>query len=270
MGTLARALEDFFTARRLALPTDQAEQLAAGRRQRRVDDVPEPLRSAVAGFAGAMLRALERARRAGTRPRSDHTIETALATMRDLARFLISDRNKREWALVDVHDIEAFLVHPPKSRKRRLVGILALLHGASSHEARLLQVDDINHQTQSIWLGNRPHPAPLDPASWAVLQRCLAHRDQQRTINPHVLVTKGTKAGQGPASTAYLSHVLDSCGVSPRIIRSTRLVELVNTMDPKLVAAAFGMDAQSPLVHLADHVDPDRLPPAISGDGPRP
>ncbi|CDR18165.1 hypothetical protein [Streptomyces iranensis] len=29
------------------------------------------------------------------------------------------------------------------------------------------------------------------------------------------------------------------------MIRSTRLVDLVNTMDPKLVAAAFGMDPQA-------------------------
>lgn len=30
-------------------------------------------------------------------------------------------------------------------------------------------------------------------------------------------------------------------------------------MDPKLVAAAFGMDPQSPLTYLADHVDDMRL-----------
>ena len=40
MGSLARALEDYFTAEGLALPTDQAERLAAGRRQRRIDAVP--------------------------------------------------------------------------------------------------------------------------------------------------------------------------------------------------------------------------------------
>lgn len=44
------------------------------------------------------------------------------------------------------------------------------------------------------------------------------------------------------------------------MIRSTRLVDLVNTMDPKLVAAAFGMDPQATLIYLADHVDPGRLP----------
>ena len=321
MGPLARALEDFFTGRRLALPTDQAEQLAAGRRQRRVDEVPQPLRPAAAGFADSMLRARERARRAGTRPRSNHTIETALAILRDLARFLVSDRRKHQWALVDVGDIEAFLASMPKSRKRRLtvlrqffrfaraqrlvlvdptkglsakesnafrgriltldqqrtlfrrwttdtavhpheafVGMLALLHGASGQEARLLRIDDIDHQAQALRMGNRPHPIPLDPASWAALQGCLAHRDQQRTDNPHLIVTKGTKARRGPASTAYLSHVLDGCGLSPRMIRSTRLVALVNTMDPKLLAAAFGMDPQAPMIYLADHVDAGRLP----------
>ncbi|MEU8824900.1 hypothetical protein [Streptomyces sp. NPDC048636] len=36
--------------------------------------------------------------------------------------------------------------------------------------------------------------------------------------------------------------------------------DLVDTMDPKLVAAAFGMDPQATLIYLADHIDPGRLP----------
>ncbi|MGR4880591.1 hypothetical protein ACIPUC_14320 [Streptomyces sp. LARHCF249] len=44
------------------------------------------------------------------------------------------------------------------------------------------------------------------------------------------------------------------------MIRGTRLLDLVNTMDPKLVAAALGMDAQATLIYLADHVDEVRLP----------
>ncbi|WP_406468901.1 tyrosine-type recombinase/integrase [Streptomyces sp. NBC_01594] len=319
MGSFARALEDFFTLHGLALPTDQAERLAAGRRGRRLEAVPEPLRQAVAAFDSSRMRAQERARRAGTRPRSNHTLETALATMRDLARFLVNERDKRDWALVDVHDIEAFLAILPRGRKRRLtvlrqffrfaqsqkmvlvdptrqlvakeangfrgrtlaldqqrelfrrwttdehvhpheavVGMLALLHGASSSEVRMLQINDIDQQAQTVRLGKRPHPVPLDPASWTVLQRCLAHREAWRTDNPHALVTKGTKAGRSPASTAYLSHVLDDCGFPPRMIRSTRLVDLVNTMDPKLVAAAFGMDPQAALIYLADSIDPTR------------
>lgn len=66
------------------------------------------------------------------------------------------------------------------------------------------------------------------------------------------------QGGRGPASTAYLSRTLDDCGYPPRMIRSTRLVDLVNTMDPKLVAAS-GMDPQATLICLADQVDPGRL-----------
>ncbi|MFJ3206048.1 integrase [Streptomyces sp. NPDC086989] len=321
MGSFARALEDFFTLRGLALPTDQADQLAAGRRRRRVEAVPEPLRPAVAAFDISRMRAQDRARRAGTRPRSNHTLEAALATLRDLAIFLINERDKDGWSIVDVHDVEAFLAVLPRARKRRLtvlrqffrfaraqklvlvdptrglvvkeakgfrgqtltldqqrelfrrwtteehvhpheplVGMLALLHGASSSEVRLLQIAEVDHFAQRVRLGKRPHPVPLDPASWTVLQRCLAHRDAWPTENPHVLVTKGTKAGRSPASTAYLSHILDDCGFPPRVIRSTRLVDLVNTLDPKLVAASFGMDPQAALIYLADHVDEGRLP----------
>jgi hypothetical protein len=55
-------------------------------------------------------------------------------------------------------------------------------------------------------------------------------------------------------------HVLDACGLTPRTVRGTRLVDLVNTMDPKLVAVAFGMEPGAAMIYLADHVDPTRLP----------
>jgi hypothetical protein len=147
-------------------------------------------------------------------------------------------------------------VHPHEA----LIGILALLHGMSSREARLLRCDGIDPRLRTIRLGDRPHPVPMDPASWAVLERCLAHRASWGTANPHVIVTKGTKAGRSPASVAYLSHVLDDCGFGPRMIRTTRLLDLVNTMDPKLVAAAFGMTSEATMIYLADYVDPTRLP----------
>jgi hypothetical protein len=98
---------------------------------------------------------------------------------------------------------------------------------------------------------------PLNPASWRVLQRCLAHRDSQRTANPHAIVTKVTKAGRSPTSIAYVTHLLDACGAPPRSVRCTRLADLVNTIDPKL-AAAFGMKPESVMYYLADHLDPGR------------
>lgn len=308
------------------MPTDHAEQLAADRRKRRIDAVPATMRPAVASFAESLLAARARARRAGTLPRTDRTIDVALATVRDLALFLDQQRGKQDWSTVDVADIEEFLNLQPNNRPRRLtvlrqffrfararrlllidptrglarkqpkgfrgrtltidrqrllfrrwstdptvhphealVGILALLHGASPRELRLLRCDTIDQRECTIRLDGRPHPVPLDPASWAVLTRCLAHRRSQRTRNPHVIVTKVTKTGREPASTAYLTHVLDASGLAPRTVRSTRLVDLVNTMDPQLVAVAFGMDPEAAMIYLADHVDPTRLPTDTSG-----
>lgn len=319
-GTLARTLEAFFVTRGLAVPTDQAERLAAGRRQRRINAVPGPLRPAVAAFAAACLAAQERARRAGTLPRSDSTIEHRLSAVRDLAVFLEAERGKRDWATADVHDIEAFLASRPANRKSRLAalrqffswartskliladptrgltareprgfrgptaslalqrqlfrrwtaghtahphecltGLLALLHGATCAELRGLAISDIDAAAQSVRFGRRPTSTPLDPASWTALQRCLDHRARLGTANPHVLVTKQTKSTRQPASAYYLSHILDPAGVRPRLLRATRLAELVTTMDAKLVSAAFGMRPEGVLIYLADHVDQDRL-----------
>jgi site-specific recombinase XerC len=321
MGSLARVLEAFFTERGLAMATDQDDRLAAGRRQKRIHATPAGMRVAVAAFAESMLRARDRARRAGTRPRTDRTIESALAIVRDLALFLDTQRGKQDWALVDVTDIEAFLAESPNNRARRLAvlrqffrfarnrrvvlvnptngvsvkrhrgfrgrtltiteqrtlfrrwisdssvhphealfGLLAMLHGASSRELRLLRVEHIDVGARSIRLGKRPHPVPLDPASWTALQRSLDHRDTLRTNNPHVLVTRGTKADRRPASEAYMSHLLDRCGLPPKMLRSTRLADLVNMIDPKLVSAAFGMRPEGAMIYLADHLDEGRLP----------
>jgi hypothetical protein len=99
-------------------------------------------------------------------------------------------------------------------------------------------------------------PGDLDAAG-----AVLAHRESQRTANPHLVVTLVTKAGTEPASTAYFSHLLDASGVPPRTVRCTRLADLVNTMDPKIVAATFGMDPEGAMFYLADHVDHTRFEP---------
>ena len=89
------------------------------------------------------------------------------------------------------------------------------------------------------------------------------------------MVTKGTKAGRSPASTAYMSHLLDGCGVPPRELRCTRLADLVSTIDPKFVAAASGMRPESVMFYLAGHMDDARLagedhqPPEVSSRAER-
>lgn len=321
-GPLARTLEDFLTCHQLAFGLDQAARLAAGRRQRRVDGTPEPLRPTVRLFCEHLVRSRERARRAGTHPRADSTIEGALAIVRDLALFLVDDRAKTDWATAQTGDIEAFLNAQPANRRRRLsttrqffgwarrnklvlvdpttavtlssyrgftgdtltvteqrrlfrrwthrldedvhpyetlVGLLALMHAFTSIELRHIRVEDIDLPGQTIRVDGRPHPVPLDPASLAAIGACLTHRGALRTPNPHLIVTKITKTRSTPASTAYISHILDPAGVNAKTLRSTRLVDLVISLDPKLVAEALGMNAGGLLDYLADHVDPDRL-----------
>ena len=119
-GSLARTLEDFFVSEHLAFGLDQDERLAAGRRQRRINATPQPLRPTVQAFEEHLIRGRERARRAGTRPRTDSTIEQALTIVRDLARFVVTERSKYDWSTVEVADIEAFLCPSPKNRRRRL------------------------------------------------------------------------------------------------------------------------------------------------------
>ncbi|MGW1761533.1 hypothetical protein [Streptomyces mirabilis] len=96
MGSLARALEDYLTQRALALPTDHADRLAAGRRRRRIEAAPLPLRPQVQAFSDSLLRARGRALRAGTLPRADITIDAALAIVRDFARFLTDHCGKHD------------------------------------------------------------------------------------------------------------------------------------------------------------------------------
>jgi len=319
-GTLARTLEQFLVAEGLAFGLDQEAHLARGRRQRRVDAVPEPLRPAVAAFADQLVRSQERARRAGTRPRADSTIEQVISIVRDLARFLHAERFKGEWSTVDASDIDAFLQGQLGNRARRLgvsrqffrwarksklvlvdptrdssggqrrgfigetltigdqrrlfrrwttdpdvhphealVGVLALLHAASNVESRSLLVDDVDLTRSTLRIGRRVHPVPLDPVSEAAMRRCLAHRDALGTHNPHIIVTTQTKTRETPASPAYVTHVLEAAEVSPKRLRSTRIVDLVAALDLKVVSEALGLKAEGLVDYLADHVDSDRL-----------
>ena len=319
-GPLARTLEDFFIEHQLAFGLDQPARLAAGRRQRRVDATPEPLRTGVELFCERLVRSRERAIRAGTHPRTDSTIEGNLANVRDFARFLVDERSKTDWSTVQPADIDAFLNTQPTNRRRRLtslrqffawarknrivlvdptadlalspqrgfkgetltigeqrrlfrrwtsdatvhphealVGLLALLHALSLAELRQLLASDIDHDHRTIRVTGRPHPLSLDPVSFATIERCLQHHDSQRTRNPHLIVTKVTRPRLTPPSPAYMTHVLDDTGVRIKKLRATRLVELLHSLDVKLVAEALAMNGDGLLDYLADDVDAGRL-----------
>lgn len=316
-GALARTLEEFFVERGLAFGLDESARLARGRRDRRIANVPEDLRPAVAGYAEHLVRSQQRAKRTGTHPQSDSTIESALALVRDFARFLVDHQSKTDWSSVELSDVERFLVLQPANRSRRLgalrgffrfartrklvlvdptsgvarmsragfsgrvlspedqrrlfrrwsspdaeveahealVGILSLLHAASNAEIRGLQVGDVDLRRQTLHLGLRPHVLPIDPVTQTAIERALSHRASLGTQNPHVIVTRATKTRSNPASPSYVTHVLHSAGVSPKVLRQTRVIDLVTGLDPKVAAEILGMNAGGLAAYLADDVN---------------
>jgi len=64
---------------------------------------------------------------------------------------------------------------------------------------------------------------------------------------------------RAPASAGYVKNTLRAIGIQPRILRSTRITDLVTTVDVKLVGAAYGMANEAVTAYLADHVDAARL-----------
>ncbi len=147
-------------------------------------------------------------------------------------------------------------IHPHEA----LTGLLALIHGATTQEIRHLTVEAIAPAAEAVTLQGRPHPTPLDPWTRAAIETCLAHRQALNSTNPYLLVTLQTKATRAPSGDSYVKNILAPAGVRPRILRSSRILALLNTADPKLVATAYGMTHDAVTAYLADRVDPTRLP----------
>jgi hypothetical protein len=94
-----------------------------------------------------------------SRPRTDHTVETTLAIVRDLARFLTGQRGKQDWALTDVHDIEAFLATLPKARKRRLTVLRQFFGFARTR--KIILADPARGLTATAPVASPGRPSPL-------------------------------------------------------------------------------------------------------------
>lgn len=147
-------------------------------------------------------------------------------------------------------------VHPHEA----LTGLLALIHAATTQQIRHLTVEAITPAAQAVSLQGRPQPTPLDPWTQAAIQACLTHRHALRSANPYLIVTLQTKATRAPPGDSYIKNILAPAGIRPRILRSSRILSLLNVTDPKLVAAACGMTYDAVTAYLADRIDPTRLP----------
>ena len=63
----------------------------------------------------------------------------------------------------------------------------------------------------------------------------------------------------GVFGTHNLVRVLDPAGITSRTLRATRIVDLVSSLDPRLVCEALGMDPAGVLPYAADQVQDIRL-----------
>lgn len=136
-----------------------------------------------------------------------------------------------------------------------LVGLLSLLHAASNAELRSLRVNDVDLRRRTLRLGRRRHLLPIDPVTESAIQRALTHRAALGTKNPHMIVTRATKTRCTPASAPYVTHVLDHAQVTTKMLRQTRVIDLVTSLDPKVAADILGMDAGGLAAYLADDVN---------------
>lgn len=146
VGELARALETYFVESRHALALDTSAQAATDRRARRIAAIPDQFRPLATVFDAHQLQSRERARRAGTKPRSDRTLEINLAAVHDLACYLSTHRPAvTDWTLVGTGDAEAFLagITNPGYRARQLHALQGFFRFARQH--RHILVDPTRH-----------------------------------------------------------------------------------------------------------------------------
>ena len=243
---LARALEDFLTANKLALPPDRDERRAAARRQSRIDAVPEPLQPAVAGFAEHLVAGRDRARRTGTHPRGHATLEARLTAVRDFARFLTARRGKTDWATVDVGDVEAFLHAHPGRRASYLTGLRQFCRHAVRR--RLMLIDPTAAVKAPQTMAFRGPTLPADR------QRELFRRwSTDPDVHPHEAFV-GLAALLHGATTQELQHLTDA-----DIDHQSRRIRLGRRPQPT-PAGPVDLDRAATLYRPPQHIGQQQLP----------
>ena len=138
--------------------------------------------------------------------------------------------------------------------RERVVGLLCLLHAASNSEVRHLRVTDLAADLSTIRLGARPHPVPLDPFTADALTACLQQRDTTNTASSYLLIGFQTRLHDKPCSIAFAPDLVRRAGVTPQLLRATRLSELTQRLDPRVVAEALGITPEAALHYVVGAV----------------
>jgi integrase len=153
------------------------------------------------------------------------------------------------------HDLLRRWTRPEIDPRERVVGLLGLLHGASSAEFRGLTIDDIDLDAARIRLGRRGQPVPLDPLTIDALRACLDARSRLATSNPHLLITRRNRYHDSPCSIGFPERLLAELDLTPQVLRQTRLADLAHRVDPRIVAAVFSVRPETALHYTIGTVD---------------
>ena len=211
VGELARALEAYFVEPGLALALDTTAQAAAERRSRRLAEIADQFQALAAAFDTHQLQSRERARRSGTKPRSDRTLEINLAAIRDLARYLITHRPAvTDWTLVDTGDVEAFLasITNPSNRARHLHALQGFFRFARQN--RHILADPTRRLNTN---SNRPfHGRVLEPARQRALFRRWTYDNAD--LHPHEPVIGLLGLLHGASATELRSLRIDDADLT--------------------------------------------------------
>lgn len=148
---------------------------------------------------------------------------------------------------------------PGTDPRERVIGLLCLLHAARSVDLRALTIGQVDLDSGTVRLSRRPWPVQLDPLSLDALRDYLAWRERLGTRNPHLLITKRNRLHQHPCSIMFPERILATAGVTPALLRQTRIADLAHRADAKVVASAIGIHRETALHYLADTVDREAI-----------
>ncbi len=149
---------------------------------------------------------------------------------------------------------------PLQRSSPRRGSLLCLLHAASSAELRTLTTGQADLGGGTVRLARRPGPVPLDPLSLEALRDCLAWREHLGTRDQHLLITRRNPAAPAPVLDRLPpSASLAGAGVTPHLLRQTRIAGLAHRADPKIVASALGVHRETPLHYLIGDLTADDL-----------
>jgi integrase len=166
----------------------------------------------------------------------------------------------------EIRAIEDLAGHPAE----RLAVALAAEHAARSGTIRRLKLDDVDLPNRRITLAG--HDQRLGDLTYRAMRAWLGHRRATwpHSPNPHVLISRRTALGTGPACHEFVRFSLGDSGFSIDQIRADRILHEALTAgpDPLHLSLVFNLDHATALRYttVAEQILSDELEQQPTGE----